>query len=122
MATLKEDKKVASSATSRKGGNTKEVVEDTKKAKTHPLIKGARITEKAAIGAEKGIYTFNVATSATKNEIKKAIKLIYGVNPVRIAITQITDKKVFRRGKIGTKSGGKKAVVYLKKGDKIAIA
>ncbi len=102
--------------------NKKEVVEDASKAKTHPLIKGARITEKAAIGAEKGIYTFNVATNATKNEIKKAIKLIYGVDPVRVAITQIQEKPVFRRGKIGTKKGGKKAVVYLKKGDKIAIA
>ncbi len=102
--------------------NTKEVVEDVKKVKTHPLIKGARITEKAAIGSEKGIYTFNVATNATKNEIKKAIKMIYGVTPEKVAITLIQDKPVFRRGKVGVKRGGKKAVVYLKKGDKIAFA
>jgi large subunit ribosomal protein L23 len=109
-------------ATTKTKKNTKEVVEDSKKAKTHPLVKGARITEKAAIGAEKGIYTFNVASNATKNEIKKAIKMIYGVAPTKVAMIQITEKKVFRRGKIGTKKGGKKAVVYLKKGDKIAFA
>jgi large subunit ribosomal protein L23 len=108
-------------ATTKTKKNTEEVV-DTKKVKTHPLIKSPRITEKAAIGAEKGIYTFNVIDSATKNEIKKAIKLIYGVSPLRVSTTKITPKTVIRRGKVGTKKGGKKAVVYLKKGDKIAIA
>ncbi|MFA6392623.1 MAG: 50S ribosomal protein L23 [Candidatus Paceibacterota bacterium] len=102
--------------------NKEEVVDDTKKLKTHPLIKGVRVTEKAALAAEKGAYTFNVEDNANKNEIKKAIKLIYGVNPERVAIIQIKEKKVVRRGKIGTKKGGKKAVVFLKKGDKITIA
>ena len=107
-----------------KKDNTKKEaeVEDSKKAKTHPLIKGARITEKAALAAERGAYTFNVEDNANKSEIKKAIKLIYGVTPLRVTITQITEKKVVRRGKTGTKKGGKKAVVYLKKGDKITIA
>ena len=99
-----------------------DVVTDNKKAKTHSLIKGPRITEKSAIGAEKGIYTFNVATTATKSEIKKAIKMLYGVSPVKVGVTQITDKVQMRRGKMGTKSGGKKAVVYLKKGETIAFA
>ena len=89
------------------------------KTKTSPLIKGTRITEKAAMGAERGAYTFNVATGANKNEIKKAIKLVYGVTPVKISITKIHSKPVVRRGIRGVKSGGKKAVVYLKKGDKI---
>jgi large subunit ribosomal protein L23 len=109
-------------ATTKTKKNTKEVEkQDAKKVATHPLIKGPRITEKSAIGAEKGIYTFNVATIANKNEIKKAIKTLYGVSPVKVTITMITDKTVVRRGVAGTKSGGKKAVVYLKKGDKIAF-
>jgi len=81
-------------ATTKTKKNTKEVVESTVKAKTHPLIKGARITEKAAIGAEKGVYTFNVLDNATKNEIKKAIKLIYGVTPERVSTTKITSSRV----------------------------
>jgi large subunit ribosomal protein L23 len=89
---------------------------------THPLILGPRITEKSALGAEKGIYTFNVARTANKNEIKKAIKMLYSVTPTKIAMVQITDNVKVRRGVLGTKSGGKKAVVYLKKGDKIAFA
>ncbi len=91
-------------------------------AKTHPLILGVRVTEKAALASEKGAYTFNVAPHATKNEIKKAIKMLYGVTPMKVSVIQITKKVVFIRGKMGTKAGGKKAVVYLKKGDKIAFA
>ena len=98
----------------------KEEVVD-KKEKTHPLIKNPRITEKSAIYAEKGIYTFNVGQSANKNEIKKAIKFIYGVTPVRVSVTQIAKKSVTRRGITSVKQGGKKAVVHLKKGDKITF-
>ena len=68
------------------------------------------------------IYYFNVEKNANKNEIKKAIKFIYGVTPARISITQIADKTVTRRGLVSVKQGGKKAVVYLKKGDKITFA
>ena len=106
--------------TKTKKNTEKEVVE--KKEKTHPLIKNPRITEKSAIYAEKGVYTFNVAQNANKNEIKKAIKFIYGVTPERISVTQIAKKTVTRRGIVSTKQGGKKAVVHLKKGDKITFA
>jgi large subunit ribosomal protein L23 len=112
MATTKTKKK----------SETKEVAVDAKKAKTHPLIIGPRITEKSAIASERGTYVFNVAPVATKNEIKKAIKMLYGVTPVKVAIIQITSKVVVRRGVPGTKQGGKKAVVSLKKGDTIAFA
>lgn len=103
--------------------NTKEVVvKEKEEKKSHPLILGPRITEKSALSSEKGAYVFNVSEKANKNELKKAIKEVYGVTPERISITQITDKKVTRRGKKGVKRGGKKAVVYLKKGDKITLA
>ncbi len=97
-------------------------VESKKDVKTHPLILGTRVTEKSAIGADKGAYTFNVKDTANKSEIKKAIKAMYNVTPVRISITKVASKKVVRRGVIGTKAGGKKATIYLKKGDKITFA
>ena len=102
----------------------KEVTVETAKkdTKMHPLIEGPRITEKSALGAEKGIYTFNVSVLANKNEIKKAIKMLYNVTPIKVAITQRTSKIVSRRsGVFGVKAGGKKAVVYLKKGDTITF-
>jgi large subunit ribosomal protein L23 len=109
-------------ATTNTKKNTKKVVDATTKAKTHPLIKSPRITEKAALDAARGAYTFNVAREANKTELKKAIKMLYGVTPVKISITQITEKVVVRRGITGVKKGGKKAVVHLKKGDTISFA
>ncbi|MEA3399242.1 MAG: 50S ribosomal protein L23 [Patescibacteria group bacterium] len=90
-----------------------------KEKKKHPLIIGPRITEKASLEADKGIYTFNVKPEATKNEVKKAINFIYGVDPVKVNITKITGRNILYRGKSGKKRGGKKAVVFLKEGDKI---
>jgi large subunit ribosomal protein L23 len=86
------------------------------------VLKKPRITEKGAvISGTNNVYPFNVRIDATKKDIKEAVKLIYKVNPVKIAVVTIPAKSVRSRrtGKIGTKSGGKKAYVYLKKGDKI---
>lgn len=106
----------------KKNTDKKEVVEEKNKSKTHPLIKGPRVTEKSALDAERGVYTFNVAQNANKNEIKKAIKFVYGVTPQKISVTTIAKKTVTRRGIVSVKQGGKKMVVHLKKGDKIIFA
>ena len=109
-------------ATTKIKKNTKEVVAETKKGKTHPLIISPRITEKSANASLQNAYTFNVKPEASKNEVAKAINFVYGVKPLKVSITQITKKIIFRKGKMGVKQGGKKAVVYLKKGDKITFA
>ncbi|MCH8049816.1 50S ribosomal protein L23 [Patescibacteria group bacterium] len=80
-----------------------------------------RITEKATIVAESGVYVFEVSKRATKHTIKQAVKKIYKVDAVRVNIVKIPSKKrVSGRTRIvGVKSSGKKAYVYLKKGDRI---
>jgi large subunit ribosomal protein L23 len=82
-----------------------------------------RISEKAAIVAdEANAYTFEVDVRATKYLVKAAVQEIYKVTPIKVAITKIQDKKVRVRGqraKTGVRTGGKKAIVYLKKGDRI---
>lgn len=80
-----------------------------------------RITEKATIAAEQGVYVFEVSPRATKHSVKRAVKKIYKVNPVRVNIVKIPSKKrVSERTRIvGVKSGGKKAYVFLKKGERI---
>ncbi len=87
------------------------------------IVKSPRVSEKGAIVAESSnAYIFNVAKDATKPQIKSAIEKIYKVTPIKITTTQVADKKVQirgRRGKTGVKSGGKKAFVFLKKGEKI---
>ena len=76
--------------------DTKETKKDTKKGsskKTHPLIKGMRITEKSSIAADGGRYTFNVSSKANKSEIKKAINWLYKVTPTKVTITKIRSEE-----------------------------
>ena len=83
------------------------------------VVKAPRITEKATHVAEQNVYTFNVDASATKKQVKESIVKIYKVTPVRINIVNIKQRNVTVRGKKGKQKGGRKAYVFLKKGDKI---
>lgn len=79
------------------------------------------ITEKAAIATDNNVYTFVVADKATKVDVKNAIKELYKKTPVKVTMTKKPSKRVFRRDGVGTKSGLKKANVYLKKGETIDV-
>jgi large subunit ribosomal protein L23 len=83
-----------------------------------------RITEKATflVGAKNPVYTFEVADTATKAEIVKVFTTTYKVKPVKVNIVNLHRKSVFKRGHIGFKTGVKKAMVFLKPGEKIELA
>ena len=83
------------------------------------VVKSPRVTEKAGMLSEKGIYAFNVSKDATSAQIAKAIQEAYKVTPVKVSVAKVPSKTVFVRGKRGTTSSGKKAYVFLKKGDTI---
>ncbi len=86
------------------------------------VLLGAHISEKALVNADKsGVYAFRVLPSATKSSITASVKSVYGVTPVKVRVLTIPQEKVFVRGKRGVRAGGKKAYVYLKKGEKIEI-
>lgn len=89
-----------------------------KKDLNHILIK-PRVTEKASLKSEFSVYTFEIDASASKTLVKKAFEARYKVTPVKVSTVTIHPKKVFVRGKVGSKSGYKKAYVYLKKGTKL---
>jgi len=87
-------------------------------------LKNPRITEKASVLAESNAYTFDVAKDATKKEIAQQVFALYKVKPIAVrtlAIPKSSTSPRGRHGKIGTTGGGKKAYVYLKKGDKIEV-
>lgn len=87
------------------------------------VIKRPRITEKATMGIEKGSsYIFEVTQDATKPSVAKAIEQMYKVTPIKVNIVRNPAKKVFVRGKVGKTQAVKKAIVFLKKGDKIDLA
>lgn len=89
------------------------------KSKYANILLRPRITEKASFLMESNVYTFEVAIDATKEQVEEAIKAFYKVTPLQVNIVKRPAKKVFIKGKKGTKAGMKKAYVYLKKGDKI---
>ena len=83
------------------------------------VIKNPRVTEKGSYAAEHNAYIFDVSSGANKAEIKKMIFALYKVKPLKINILPVPKKNIMYRGRPGTKGGGKKALVFLKKGDKI---
>lgn len=91
----------------------------------HPgdILIAPRITEKGAYLAEHGAYVFNVAKGASKKDIATAVKALYKVAPRKVTLVAVPRKKVMTRGtnKSGMTAGGKKAYVFLKKGDKIEL-
>lgn len=120
----------------KKPAEEKKVVEDKEKEKTkivpklkkgketpqlYRILKSPHVSEKATDLAEKGKYVFKVFPEANKTEIKKAVKSLYGVDVLSVNIIKIPPKKR-RLGKIsGFKKGYKKAIIKIKKGQKIEI-
>ena len=88
----------------------------------HVLI-APRITEKGAYLSADGAYVFNVNVSANKTTIKAAIKKIYNVTPRKVNVVTVPRKVVATRStnRKGSTGGGKKAYVFLKKGETIDI-
>lgn len=110
-----------------------DIPEETKEEKTGALKKASafagskiiikqHVAEKSTILNERGVYVFKVKPNANKVMVRQEIKKMYGKTPVKVNIVSLPSKKVFVRGKRGIKPGFKKAVVYLKKGEKIEIA
>jgi ribosomal protein L23 len=94
--------------------------------KKHPgiILIAPRITEKGALLAEQGAYVFTVAEGANKRAIAEAVREIYSVSPRKVTLMAIPRKQVMTRGtnRKGLTVGGKKAYVFLKKGEKIDFA
>lgn len=85
------------------------------------LVKKPLITEKAARLAELGQYVFSVKNEATKNEVKKVIKDMYKVDVLKVSMINTAEKTRRFRGQKQHKLGFKKAIVVLKKGQKINL-
>ena len=83
------------------------------------IIKNPRITEKSSVAQEQNIYTFDISSRANKTEIKKAIFALYKVKPLRVNVLSVPKKNIMMKGKESMRGGGRKALVYLKAGDKI---
>jgi large subunit ribosomal protein L23 len=88
------------------------------------ILRHARITEKATMHSGAGVYTFDINESATKSDVVAAVRALYKVTPLKVAVVTVPSKvrRNMRTGKVGVKRGGRKAYVYLKKGETINMS
>jgi len=82
----------------------------------HPII-----TEKATILSEQNKTIFKVNSKANKKTIKKNIEKLFKVTVVKVNIINQKTKLKMKQGKKSYKSGYKKAIITLKKGQSIDL-
>lgn len=102
---------------------SKKNTEKKEEVKKAPSLLKPRITEKTNRLSGSSVYVFTLSNPLlNKVAVAAEIKKEYKVTPEKIRIVAIPAKRVFVRGKWGKKQGGKKAYVYLKKGETIEFA
>jgi large subunit ribosomal protein L23 len=79
------------------------------------------LSEKANLLREEGKYVFKVAQSATKIQIKEAVRKLFDVHPISCTVMVVGGKPKRLRYRKGYTSTWKKAIVRLPKDEKIAI-
>ncbi len=84
-------------------------------------IRNPIITEKATILSEQNKTVFKVHKNANKKTIKKNIEKLFKVNVVKVNIINQKTKLKMRQGRKAYKSGYKKAIITLKKGQSIDL-
>lgn len=85
------------------------------------MIKNPHISERALRLTQNNQYVFLVDEKASKPEIKKELEKIYSVKIENVRTTNQPAKTVFFKGKKGSRSRYKKAIVTLQKGQSIDV-
>ena len=94
---------------------------ENKSGRIYGVIRAPLITEKTASLGKNRAYTFVVAPSANKIDIKRAVESRFSVKVEKVNILNMPDKERRRGRQIGWKAGFKKAAVKLKEGQTIEI-
>ena len=87
----------------------------------YDVILSPVITEKATIASEMNRVTFRVHRDATKPQIKAAVESLFNVKVEGVNTLVRKGKTKFFRGRRGTQSDVKKAIVRLAEGHSIDI-
>ncbi|AKM82687.1 TPA: 50S ribosomal protein L23 [Candidatus Berkelbacteria bacterium] len=78
------------------------------------------ITEKTMAGAADSKFVFEVMPNVNKHQITQTIEEIYKVNVIKININKYKPEEKLIRGRLKSRiHGEKRAIVTLKKGQKI---
>jgi len=115
----KEEKIIAKEEPVKK--EEKKISKIAAKKNAYRVLEKPLITEKVTDLGMYNKYAFQVSLNANKSEVKKAVKEVYGVEPISVNIVNLNGKKV-RFGRVSGKTKDKKkAIITLKKGEKIEV-
>ena len=89
--------------------------------KHYDIIRSPVITEKSTLLSEHNQVMFNVAKTATKPEIKKAVEALFEVKVSAVNTLNRKGKTKRFRGIKGRQSDVKKAIVTLEEGQSIDV-
>lgn len=119
--TVKSEKNNKGSVNKRSTGKIKKVPVDKMPDNYFDIIVKPHISEKTFNLSQEDKYVFIVSDKSNKIEIKKAVKSIYGVSVISVNVINIHSRIKRFRGRMGLKSGYRKAMVKLAKGHKIDL-
>jgi large subunit ribosomal protein L23 len=84
------------------------------------VLLGPHVTEKAAIvGESSNQYVFQVASDATKPEVKKAVETLFEVEVDAVRVANMKGKTKRTGHRMGSRKDWKKAYVRVKAGQSI---
>jgi large subunit ribosomal protein L23 len=90
--------------------------------KDYQVLLRPLVTEKNTALMENNKYCFQVATDATKPQIKRAVENIFNVSVVKVHTMNVRGKRKRRgRDEFGYTAAWKKAIVTLVEGDHIGL-
>ena len=92
------------------------------KSKLFDILRNPILTEKATKLNGLSKYTFEIASHATKKDVKEAVENIFSTEVSKVNIIVNKPKKRVFKGIRGVVSGYKKAIVTLKGGKTIELS
>lgn len=87
----------------------------------HRILIRPIVTEKSTRGGASSQYTFEVATGASKADIRQSVHHLYGITPVAVNIISVRGKAVRFGRTYGRTNDRKKAIVTLPSGKTIDV-
>lgn len=90
-------------------------------AKLYSVIRAPRVSEKTVRGQEMNQYAFEVATDATKADIKTAVEKLFDVQVKAVNVVNVKGKTKAFRYRNGRRGDSRKAYVTLAEGQSIDV-
>ncbi|MBS3957973.1 MAG: 50S ribosomal protein L23 [Xanthomonadaceae bacterium] len=86
------------------------------------VLRAPKVSEKTARLAESNQYVFEVAKTATKDDVKAAVEHLFNVKVLAVNVANIKGKSKAFRQRAGRRSDKRKAYVRLAEGQTLDVA